>query len=409
MAAARRLEDRNATVARDVFAGGMRQISGVVASSMGDSADVLILGGGVIGLSIAYYLAKAGLKPTLVDRGAFGQESSWAGAGMLPGNSPRQAKTPLGRLKGLASEMFPSLSAELRDLTGVDNGFLRCGGLEVRLSEEDLEARRLQAVQREEAEEGHTGQVLDRRQLRALEPELSPYLPGAIYFPNAAQIRNPWHVRALVAACGTLGVRLRPQCGPTEILRQGQRITQVRCSAGCWAPGQVVVCAGAWSDQLLQPLGLSMGVKPVRGQMVLVRAAVPRVRTMLLAGPKYLVPRGDGRMLLGSTEEDAGFVKENTPTAVTDLLDFGRRLVPGMVGDEVERSWSGLRPGSPDKKPILGPVPGIENLWIATGHFRAGLQLSPITGLLMANWLTGKPLPIDPMPFLVERLLHAEE
>lgn len=375
-------------------------------SLMKQTAGVLIVGGGVIGLSIAYALARAGVKATVVDKCDLGQEASWAAAGILPGNNPNRAKTPLGRLRGLAMECFPRWSAELHDLTGQDNGYRRCGGLELRLSETELEARRLRHLEKEEELEGQNCRVLSRAELRDREPTVTDSVPGALYFPDVAQVRSPWHLRALTLACQQLGVTLVSHCPVGEIRCANGRITEVHGPNQAWQPDQVVIAAGAWSDRTLSALRLELGVRPVRGQIVLLRTRRPLLSAILMAGKRYLVPRGDGRILVGSTEEDVGFVNQTTARAVGELIEFAVQVMPALAAAEVERTWAGLRPCTPDHRPFIGRAPEYDNLYIATGHFRSGLQLSAITGILMMQMLLGKSLAVDMSPFAVDRLLH---
>src|SRR5262249_13773854 len=147
--------------------------------------------------------------------------------------------------------------------------------------------------------------------------------------------------------------------------------------------GKYLITAGAWTDTLLGELGWRPGVRPVRGQIALLHTSPPLLRRVVEQGKLYIVPRPDGRVLVGSTEEDAGFAKRTTAAAVRELLAFACGLVPGLGEAPVERCWAGLRPGNPDGLPFLGPVPGLENAFVAAGHFRAGIQLSPGTGLLL--------------------------
>ncbi|HMP02337.1 MAG TPA: glycine oxidase ThiO [Gemmatales bacterium] len=374
--------------------------------------DVLVIGGGVIGLSCAFYLARAGARVALVDQGELGGEASWAGAGMITSQSTKRAHTPLGKLKTRSAALMPELSVTLKELTGLDNGYQRCGALELRSSVADLERRRQSrpgqecvehAEQPAEEDGGLGGRVVGVAELRALEPALAPDLPGAIWYPEAAQVRNPWHVRALIAACQRLGVDLRSGCPVFAMTRRGERITDVATSTGRLQPGQVLVCTGAWSGGIGASLGLSWPVRPVRGQIVLMRAQPGLLQRMLLAGPRYLVPRLDGRVLVGSTEEDVGFDKSTTAVAQAELLQMALGYVPALGLFPVEKSWAGLRPASGDGKPILGPVPGFENLFVATGHFRSGLQLSPVTGMLMQQLLQGQTPELDLSPFRLDR------
>ena len=354
---------------------------------MPDHTDFLVIGGGVIGLTTAYYLARGGVSVSVLDKGDLGQEASWAGAGILMGGNPKRAHSAMGKLRALSISLFPELSADLRERTGIDNGYRRCGGLELRRSSDALERQRIDNLIREESGEGLHCEVLDAQQLREFEPALAGTLPGAVYFPEVAQVRNPRHLKALIAACAKLGVRLRPGCPVHGFERAGTKITAVRTPEGAVAAGRFLIAAGSWSDMLLELAGPSVGIRPVRGQIALLNAGPPPFSRVLMAGSQYLVPRSDGRILVGSTEEEAGFNKRTTATAIHDLLGLAQSLVPGLAGAHLERCWAGLRPGSPDGRPFLGAVPGFDNLFIAAGHFRSGIQLSAGTGLVMQELL----------------------
>jgi glycine oxidase len=187
------------------------------------------------------------------------------------------------------------------------------------------------------------------------------------------------------------------------LVREKNRIVALETCEGRLSAGQYLVCAGAWTDTLLAPLGCRLGVFPVRGQIVLLRSEVPVVSRIVLRGKRYLVPRPDGRLLVGSTEEDAGFDKATTAAAVGELIRFAVELVPRLSGAAVERCWAGLRPGSRDGLPSIGRVPGFDNLWVAAGHFRAGIQLSAATGLVLAEAMTGKVPSVPLEPFRPDR------
>jgi glycine oxidase len=358
--------------------------------------DVLILGGGVIGLTTAYFLAREGTRVEVVDKGDFGQEASWAGAGILPPGDPATARTPFDRLRATSVALFPSLSAELRERTGVDNGYLRCGGLEFPGEGEG-------AAEEEWRGEGIRLEMLTDEAVHALEPALARNLGGACHLPDMAQVRNPRHVRALVAGCQAASVRFRAGCPVHGFERQGGRITAVKSAEGPLMAGRYLLATGAWSDALLEQVGWRPGIRPVRGQIVLLNTGAPVFRRILLQGPRYLVPRPDGRVVIGSTEEDAGFDKRTTAGAVQDLLALARALVPALGQAHVERTWAGLRPGSPDGLPFLGGVPGCDNLFLAAGHFRAGIQLSPGTAVLLKDLLLGQTPALPVEPFRLDR------
>jgi glycine oxidase len=370
---------------------------------MSARANIVILGGGVIGLTTAYLLARDGVPSIVLDQGEFGKEASWAGAGILPYSDPDRAATPLEQLRALSVSQFPVLSAELRERTGIDNGYRRSGGLE--FVDPD-------APQSEDEWQGPGAKAdaIDETAARQMEPALGHGLGPARHLPEMAQIRNPRHMQALVAGCATfLGtdgwplVDLRPGVGVTSLLRDENRIEAVGTTHGVVDGERFLVAAGAWSGPLLRSLGWALPVEPVRGQIVLLNPGPPLVRHILLCGSRYLVPRAEGRVLVGSTEEYAGFHKQTTAAGVQGLLELATRLVPDLALAGVEKTWAGLRPGSRDGLPYLGRIGDFENLFLAAGHFRAGLQLSIGTGLVMADVLQGNEPRIDLAAFAPER------
>lgn len=351
---------------------------------MGERADVAVIGGGIIGLTTAYFLARDGLTVELLDRADLGREASWAGAGIIPPGNPDRAATPVDKLRAVGSVRFPDLAAELRDRTGIDPGYRRCGGVEALLpSDEDVIGLW--------RDEGIPFERLSPAGVKELEPGVGQ-IPGQPYLlPGCAQVRNPWHLRALIEACRSVGVRLRPH-------------TLVR-GRGDVTAGVAVIATGAWSDRLLGPLGHRPGVRPVRGQIVLLRHPEPVLRRVLMLGKEYLVPRGDGRILVGSTEEpEAGFEKVNTAEAVARLRALAVRTVPALADVEVEACWAGLRPGTPDGLPFIGRVPGHDDVFVAAGHGRAGIQLSIGTAGLVADLILGRPPAVPPEAFALDRV-----
>ncbi len=374
---------------------GARQVIAIT-NRMAKHPDVLIIGGGVIGLTAAHYLAEAGASVAVLDRTDLGQQASWAGAGILPPADPRHAHTPVDQLRALSCSAYPSLSQKLRETTGVDNGYLVCGGIELIESEAELASDEWRS-------EGVAFEELDETALHQRQPGLAARFRRAFFLPGIAQVRNPWHLRALMASCQRQGVQLEPGCPVRSLGRAGNHIEAVETDHGRRWAGQFVLTAGAWSEELLQPLGWQPGIRPVRGQIALLNTGEPGVRPMLLWGKRYLVPRGDGRILIGSTEELAGFDPKPTAAGITGLLELATALLPALAEAHLEKCWAGLRPGSPDGLPYLGKVPGLENFLVATGHFRAGLQLSPGTGLILRELLLGRASPMPLEPFRLDR------
>jgi glycine oxidase len=357
--------------------------------------DVLILGGGVIGLTTAYYLAGEGISVSVADRGEFGRQASWAGAGILPPGNPARARSAVEHFHAVSSSTFPALSSALREETGIDNGYVACGGVEL-LGGGELPVNSWR-------EEGIQFEELDGAGLRRLEPGLTQDVDHGYFLPGMAQVRNPRHLRALVAACEHRAVGLLPGCGTTTLVRRGDRIVSVDTEEGPLSADRFLVAAGAWTDELLAPLGWRSLIAPVRGQIALLAIGNTSARPILSHGKRYLVPRLDGRVLVGSTEEDAGFDSRPTAGGVAGLLEFVRWLVPSLADATLERCWAGLRPGSPDGLPFLGLVPGCSNLFVAAGHFRAGIQLSPATGQVMTDLLLGRTPAVPLAPFRPDR------
>jgi glycine oxidase len=346
------------------------------------TADVLIVGGGVIGLTTAAFLAERDIRVVLLDRADLGRQASWAGAGILPPGDPERSSTPAEQIRALGSASFPALSGQMRELTGIDNGFRVCGGIE--LSHEDF------LPTDEWAGPGAVAVRPDRAGIE-LEPSLAEHITSACYLPDLAQVRNPRHLQALIRMCEMRNVRLIPNTSVDAIIRRGERVVRVETATGSFIAGQYLLATGAWTDELTRDLGWRPDIRPVRGQIALLNTGVTGVRPVLMQGKRYLVPRDDGRILIGSTEERVGFDPRPTAAGVAGLLSFAVELMPSLRDATMERCWAGLRPGSPDGQPFLGRVPGFDNLFVAAGHFRAGIQLSPITARLMTQLLTGHP------------------
>lgn len=353
--------------------------------------DCLIIGGGIVGLSIAYELSRGGAKVRVIDRGAPGAESSWAGAGILPPASLHEDVPAKSRLTALSNQVHDRWHAELLAETGIDNGLRRTGGLyfypDEAARDDSLSAHRAVDVRAEAIAPG---------ELPALEPALRPPANRfALLLPDEAQIRNPRHVKALLAACARRGVGVSAGIGADRILLEGERIAAVETVCGTIRAAQFVIASGAWSHAVATGLPWQPRVKPVRGQIALVATDAPLLSRVVNEDIRYIVPRGDGRALVGSTEENAGFDKRPTAGAIHDLLAFGRSLVPALAGARLERTWAGLRPGTPDGFPYLGALPGCTNGFIAAGHFRSGLQLSAGTAVVMAQLLGGQRPQVD--------------
>jgi glycine oxidase len=364
---------------------------------MSDAADVLIIGGGVIGLTTACELARAGKHVMVCDKGPLGREASWAGAGIIPPGNFKRATSPDESLRALSSTLFAELSAWLEHMTGVNPGYRVCGGIEFFPTDGDPPP--IQDWTRQ----GIAWEACDLESLAHLEPQLAAPPARSIHFPGLAQVRSPRLIQALIAAATRLGVILCPQRMINGFSISGRQITAADASGGAVFASQYLVCAGAWSRRLLGALRLTLPLFPVRGQMLLLKLPSPPISRVVIVGPRYLVPRDDGRVLVGSTEDHVGFNRKTVAADLEQLHEFALRLVPALGSAKVEGSWAGLRPGTHDGLPFLGPIPGFENAWIASGHFRSGIHLAPGTAKIMTQLICGDKsiIPVD--EFRVDR------
>jgi glycine oxidase len=374
-----------------------------------ESFDAIVIGGGVIGLATGWRLVKRGLTVAVLERDAPGQGTTHVAAGMLaPIAEAEPAEEPLLRLGVAAAAAYPSFVAELADASGEDPGYLRCGTLMVARDRDEGEA----LIRHHELRTslGLPVQRLLPGQARALEPALAPSLRLALDVPEDHAI-DPR--RLVVALSGAVGGALRPGTGAVSLdVRDGRAQGVVLADGTRLACGHVIVAAGPWSGRIEGlPEPARVPVRPVKGQIFRLHdPAGPGLLTRVLRmPPAYVVPRGDGRYVLGATMEERGFDTTVTAGAVFELLRDASELVPGISELVIDELSAGLRPGTPDNAPMIGPgtLPGL--FW-ATGHYRNGVLLAPITAEIVAAAITGGPPP-DGVPldaFAPARLAPAE-
>lgn len=359
--------------------------------------DFLILGGGVIGMMTALQLAEAGHDITLIERGQCGREASWAGGGIISPLYPWRYADPVNDLARWSARHYPQLARRLAADTGIDPEYRRKGLLYLEVKDE---ARAGQWAH----DRGTVVQRVGGDFIHALEPHLAAGLRDGLWMPEWGSIRNPRLCQALRARLLSLpGVRLREGEALQELLREGRRIIGVRTRNGPIHASAVVLCAGAWTGRLLENLGLHLPVHPVKGQMMLFNTAPLDGRALLdrvvLHDDRYLIPRADGRLLIGSTLENAGFDKTPTDEARRSLYQSAVALLPALSECPVEHHWAGLRPGVKGDLPFIGAVPERDGLFVNAGHFRNGLVLAPAATRLLVDQLLGRTPIIAPEPF----------
>lgn len=350
--------------------------------------DVLVVGAGVSGLATALRLAGAGLRVTLLDRGPVARESTWAGAGILELLLPWHYPDPVGTLARRGQALWLEWIERLQALTGLDAEY-RLSGMLV-------------------ADTGEFTQTLawgkaHGRRVESPPAELmehAPHLTDGIWLPEVAQVRNPRLARLMESAARAQGVQILSQTAVTGFdVRQG-RLHAVATVNDRIACGRVVICAGAWSQDLLGPLALGLDIRPVRGQILLLSGQPGLLPCIIYRGGRYLVPRADGHVLVGSTLETAGFDRSTTAEAGQALHAFALETWPDLRAARVERQWAGLRPGSPGNLPVIARHPEVDNLFLNAGHFRYGLTMAPAAAELVSALILGNPPALDPSPYV---------
>jgi glycine oxidase len=363
--------------------------------------DVIIVGGGVIGCSIALRLAREGLKVTIIERGRLGYEASRAAAGML---SPQAEAAEPGAFLDLCLQsraMYRAFGELLYDLSDIDIEYRDEGTFCVALDGEDSSHIARWASWQKAAtlplEELTSGD------LNAAEPAVTKSATRAVFIPGDHQVENRRLMDALDVAIRRAGVAVVEGAEVASLLIERGRAAGVVCHDGPVRAGAVVVAAGSWSSRLFEPAGLSVRVRPARGQMLAVRPATPIIRHVLHSSRVYLVPRRDGRVVIGATVEYVGFNKAVTVAGIRSLLDAATELVPALAEAEIIETWAGFRPDTDDHLPVIGPCE-IAGLFLATGHFRNGILLAPMTAELVAQCMAQPTVPDQVMPFCINRV-----
>jgi glycine oxidase len=346
------------------------------------SSDVVIVGGGVIGLSLAYQLASEGASVTVLERGQIGQEASTAGAGILSPQAEMEESSALTELCLASRNLYKGFVDGLVAKTGIDIEFSQTGLLYVGFceqAEQELERRC-----HWQKELGLPIQKLSPSEAFQLEKNLAPNVSTALFFPEEAHLDNVKLMEALRVACTQMAVRLATGCQGIAVESDGQRVRGIESTSGFWSTGTVIIAAGSWSGMVTTPLLYPVPIRPARGQMVAVTSPVPFLSRPIYSHRGYLVPRKDGRILLGSTVEWAGYNKSVTVDGLRQILSAAVEIFPGIRTLPFSGCWAGFRPHCEDGNPVLGATE-IPGLFFATGHFRNGLLLAPITARLLSD------------------------
>ena len=356
--------------------------------------DVIVVGGGLIGLSIAFELAQRGATVRVYDRGEPGRGASWAGAGMLAPYAERIDDEAMLEFCRDSLERYPAFVERVGAAGGVRVDAVLDGIVEAAFDTDRLAT--LESFARELAARGVASDLLDRRAALMAEPALGKHVAGALVISGQGYVDNRRLGRALLAAARSRGVLVHAPVGELAVECDGRRVLGVRSELGFASASTVVNAAGAWAAHVAGlPEAARPPVVPVKGQMLALAAPVGFLRRATWVPGAYLVPRDDGRLLVGASVEHAGFDERVTAGAIHALLDAALAAAPSLGSFTVTETWAGLRPGTPDGRPFIGPTP-IDGLILATGHYRNGILLAPATAELIASFVeSGDAIPLQ--------------
>ncbi|MCW9024108.1 MAG: glycine oxidase ThiO [Gammaproteobacteria bacterium] len=356
--------------------------------------DCLVIGGGLIGMLTARELCAARLSVTIVEQGQCGQESSWAGGGILSPLYPWRYDEAVTALANWGQAVYPNLISSIYKETGLDPE-LEQNGLMI------LHADNNQAAVDWGLRFGRNVSEITPVQIQELAPELGEVPDSAIWMPDVGHVRNPRFIKAIKESLLKQGVNILENTSVKKLSIKKGQIDGVMLEGETLTANTVIVAGGAWSSNLLAETGVTLPVRPVRGQMLLYRAKPGVVSRILLSRDRYLIPRRDGRVLIGSTLEETGFDKSTTEQAREELQQEAQRLVPALANYEVEHHWAGLRPGSPTGIPYIGEHPLVKNLYVNSGHFRNGVVLGLASAHLLTDIMLMRNPVIDPQVYKI--------
>ncbi len=370
-------------------------------------SDVLIIGGGVIGLSIAREMRLRGVgSVTLLEKGVCGEESSWAAAGML---GPQAEADEGGTFFDVCCEsrsLYPEFAESLLAETGVDIELDQSGTLYIAFNEDDEQILSERFVWQKKA--GLSVKRLTAEQTRRAEPFISPDVRMSLLFPDDWQVDNRKLLASLRNFADANDIVIHENTRVESLVNESGRVTGALTKTGTFLADQTVLATGAWSSLIkIGDDAPPFATTPVRGQIICLRTAKRLFEHVVYSRRGYLVPRSDGRILAGATSEKVGFTKGTTDEAASELRNMAFEIAPSMDNLPVADHWSGLRPSVPDGLPVIGTIDGIDNLFVATAHYRNGILLAPFTANLTADTLTDKSIEMRLAGFSPNRFQNA--
>lgn len=335
----------------------------------------IILGGGVIGMMTALEIFRRGWDVSIIEKGECGKESSWAGGGILSPLLPWNEHDAVHAMTVYGQERYPALAETVLHETGIDPECVPSGMLYLKPDEPD---RVKTWLSEHEVHYEETGSVYHNQNV------------PSIFVPGMLQIRNPRIGRGLRAYLLQLGMTIVEQEDVAKIQLSNDRVQSIRVQNRDMEADAFVFACGAWTKQVLEPYGYSLDIKPVKGQIIAIQTPPGTVKTMMMFQSRYLIPRHDGLVLVGSTVEEVGFSKETTDEVKQELLEEAYRIDPQLEEYPVVHHWAGLRPGTGRSVPYICQLPDCGNAYVSAGHFRYGLTLAPASARLLVDLMENK-------------------
>ena len=357
--------------------------------------EVIIIGGGIIGMLTARELHNAGAGVLVIERGPLGGESSWAGGGIISPLYPWRYSDSVNQLAEISKTLYPGLAQQLQQESGVDCELITSGLLFTSLEEQQ------QAESWARAWSVNLQTITDAQQIHEIEPRVSAAIDSGLWLSDIMQIRNPKLVKAMKGSFNALGIKYLEHTPVEALMNEAGIIRGVKTATDTYMADKVIVASGAWSSGFIKS-EKNVAIEPVKGQMIMFKGEPGLIRRMVLSSGHYIIPRKDGRVLAGSTLERTGFNKAITDEATVELRRAAVEIIPALGEMEIERQWAGLRPGTEQGIPYICMHPDIEGLYINAGHYRNGVVLGAASARLMVELVQGSKLSIDPAPYALD-------
>jgi len=357
--------------------------------------EIIVIGGGIIGMLTARELHQAGVDALVIERGPLGGESSWAGGGIISPLYPWRYSSAVNQLAEISKTIYPGLAQQLQDESDIDCELITSGLLFAGLEQQ----QQAESWAKQWSVELET--VTDAKHIHEIEPQVSTEISSGIWLPGIMQIRNPKLVKALKGSFDAVGIDYLEHTPVQELVIDAGTIKGVKTETGIYEANNVIIASGAWSSGFIRHQR-NVEIEPVKGQMIMFKGEPGLIQRMVLSSGHYIIPRKDGRVLAGSTLERAGFDKSVTDDAMVELRRCAIELIPALADMEIERQWAGLRPGTEQGIPYICAHPDIAGLYINAGHYRNGVVLGAASARLMAEMVQDQKTSLDPAPYALD-------